>query len=69
MMDLIDWIGKIIDVPGSVGKKEDNEKIIFRKHIDRLEKSYRTIKAEVDDDGPGGGRIHPARIRRESYEL
>ena len=28
------------------------EKIIFRKRIDRVEKSYRTVKAEVDDDGP-----------------
>ena len=52
-MNLIDCIGKIIKVPGSVGKVEDKGKTIFRKRIDRVEKSYRMIKAEVDHDGPG----------------
>ena len=52
-MNLIDQIGKIIEVTGSVGKKEDKEKIILRKRVDRVEKTYRTIKAEVDDGGPG----------------
>ena len=51
IMKLIDQIGKIIDVRGSVGKKEDKEKIILRKRIDGVE-SYRTVKAEVDDNGP-----------------
>ena len=44
VMNLIDRIGKITEVPGSAGKKEDKEKIILRKRIDRVEKSYSTIK-------------------------
>ena len=52
-MNLIDRIGKIIEVPGSVGKKEDKEKIILRKRLDRVERSYRAVRTEVDDDGPG----------------
>ena len=51
VMNLIDRIGKIIELPGSVGKKEDKEKIILRKRMDRVERSYRTVKTEVDDDG------------------
>ena len=53
VMNLIDRIGKIIEVPGSVGKKEDKGKIILRKRMDRVEKSYRAIKTEVDDVGAG----------------
>ena len=53
VMNLIDTIGKIIAVPGSVGKTEDRDKIIFHKRTDRVEKSYRKIKAEVDGNGPG----------------
>ena len=53
VMNLINQIRKIIGVPGSVGKKEDKGKIILCKRIDRLKRSYRTIKAEVDNNGPG----------------
>ena len=53
VMNLIDRIAKIIGVPdGSVEKKEDKEKIILRKRLDRVERSYRTVKTEVDNDGP-----------------
>ena len=41
-----------LKVQGSVGKKEDREKIVIRKRMDRVEKSYRTIKAEVEEDRP-----------------
>ena len=34
VMNLIDRLGKIIGVPGSVGKNEDKEKIILRKRVD-----------------------------------
>ena len=45
VMNLIDQIRKIIEVPGSVGRKENKEKIILRKRIDLVKKSYRTIQA------------------------
>ena len=51
VMNLIDQMGKIIEVPGSGEKKKDKVKIILRKRIDRVERSYKTVKAEVDDDG------------------
>ena len=53
VMNLIDRIGKIIEIPGSVGKQEAKEKIILRKRVNRVEKFYRSIKAEVDYEGHG----------------
>ena len=47
VMNLIDRIGKIIEVPGSVEKKEDKEEIILRKRIDRAERSYKTVAART----------------------
>ena len=49
VMDLIDRIGKIIAIPGPVQNKEND---ILRKRMDLVEKSYRRIKAEVDENGP-----------------
>ena len=53
VMNLIDRICKLIEVQGSVGKKEDREKIVLRKRMNWVEKFYSTIKTEVDEDGPG----------------
>ena len=53
VVNLIRQFGKIVEIPVPVGKKENKEKIILRKLIDRVEKSYGTIKPEVDNDGPG----------------
>ena len=37
VMKLIERIGKLIEVQGSVGKKEDKEKIVLHKCMDRVE--------------------------------
>ena len=50
VMDLIDRIGKIIEVPGvPVEMKDNRESNILRKRIDQAEKGYRIIKAEFDE--------------------
>ena len=50
VMLLIDRLGKIIEVPGPA-EGRDNE--VLRKRIERVEKSYRRLKTEVDETGPG----------------
>ena len=48
VMDLIDRIGKIVVIPGPVQNKEN---VILCKRMDWVEKSYRRIRTEVDEDG------------------
>ena len=48
-MDLIERIGKIIAIPGPVQNKEND---IHHKRMDRVEKSYRRIKTQVDEIRP-----------------
>ena len=52
VMELIDRIGKIIEVPGvPVEKKGNKENNLLRKRIDQVEKGYRITKAEFDAHG------------------
>ena len=64
-MNLTDRIRKIIEVPDGRQRK-----IVLRKRLYRVERSYRTVKAEVDDDKPGVGvyTLQGYEERVRSYE-
>ena len=52
VMELIDRIGKIIEVPGvPVEKKDNKENNLLSKRIDQVERGYRIIKAEFYEHG------------------
>ena len=52
VMELIDRIGKIIEISGVPVEKKDNKKNnLLHKRINQVERGYRIIKAEFDEYG------------------